>query len=182
MLFEEQKIRLKNGKTAVFRSPAVEDAEELLDFLKTSAGETPFLLRTPGECTMTKEQEQIWISGVRSAPNKVAILCQVEGKIAGNCEIVFHTRMKLKHRASIGISLLREFWNLGIGTAMFQEMIRLAKAWPGITQMELEVMEGNRRAIHLYEKMGFRIVAARPNAFRLADGTMQNELIMVKDL
>ena len=35
--------------------------------------------------------------------------------------------MKTKHRASIGIALVSEYWNQGIGTKMFEEMICLAE-------------------------------------------------------
>ena len=48
--------------------------------------------------------------------------------------------------------------------------------------MELGLIEGNVRARHLYEKMGFRISGVHPNAIRLRDGTMLNEYMMVKTL
>ena len=64
---------------------------------------------------------------------------------------------------------------------MFQEMIRIAKE-QGIEQLELEVIEGNKRAMALYEKMGFRVVSEKPNAIKLKDGTLLSELLMVKDL
>jgi len=182
MLCPEKKLKLNDGRIAVLRSPKEGDAAELLVFLKDVTRETDFLLRAPEECTMTEEQEAAWVNNARSSPNTAVFLCEVDGVIAGDCEIVFLSRTKLRHRAVVGISLRKAYWNLGIGTAMFEEMIRLAKERGGIIQLELEVMEGNDRAIHLYEKMGFRIVAARPNAFRLADGSMRDEYIMVREL
>lgn len=61
MLVQEKQIRLKNGVTAIFRSPRLEDSKELIEYLKTTAGQTPFLLRDPEECTTTEEQEIAWI-------------------------------------------------------------------------------------------------------------------------
>ena len=52
----------------------------------------------------------------------------------------------------------------------------------GIEQLELEVMEGNDRAIRLYEKFGFERFGVRPNAIHLKDGTRPRELLMVKVL
>ena len=182
MLCSEKKFKLKDGRIAVLRSPKEEDAVELLALLKDVTRETDFLLRAPEECTMTEEQETAWINNARSSPNTAVFLCEVDGEIAGDCEIVFLSRLKLRHRAVVGISLRKVYWNLGIGTAMFEEMICLAKERGGIIQLELEVMEGNDRAIHLYEKMGFRIVAARPNAFSLEDGSLRDEYIMVRAL
>ena len=40
MIFEEKTIKLKNGQEAILKSPAVEDAEELLNMVKTACGET----------------------------------------------------------------------------------------------------------------------------------------------
>jgi ribosomal protein S18 acetylase RimI-like enzyme len=82
----------------------------------------------------------------------------------------------------VAIALRRDFWNLGIGTKMFEKLIRIAEGIDDVIQMELEFVEGNDRARHLYEKMGFRIVGIRPNAIRLKNGTLLNEYIMIKEL
>ena len=110
------------------------------------------------------------------------ISCIVDGKIAGNCQISFRTGMKDRHRASVAIALLREFWNLGIGTKMFEEMFRIARERNGVRQIELDFIEGNSRARHLYEKMGFRITGVQPDAIRMKDGTFVNEYMMLKRL
>ena len=65
---------------------------------------------------------------------------------------------------------------------MFNELIRIAEGWDGLTQMELEFVEGNTRARALYEKMGFRIVSVRPDAFKMKDGGFRNEYIMMRKL
>jgi len=70
----------------------------------------------------------------------------------------------------------------GIGTKMFEEMIRLAERREGVMQIELEFVEGNARARYLYEKMGFRITGVHPNAIRLKDGTLLNNYTMIKEL
>ena len=127
MLCSEKKFKLKDGRIAVLRSPKEEDAAELLALLKDVTRETDFLLRAPEECAMTEEQETDWVNNARSSPNTAVFLCEVDGEIAGDCEIVFLSRTKLRHRAVVGISLRKVYWNLGIGTAMFEEMIRLAK-------------------------------------------------------
>ena len=51
MQYKTREILLKDGKIAVFRSPAIEDAAEMAAYLKTTAEETDFLLRTPEECS-----------------------------------------------------------------------------------------------------------------------------------
>lgn len=181
MIVAPKTITLKNGKTATLCSPCEEDAQALLDYLKTTAGETEFILRYPEECTLTVEQELAYINGTNSSPDNAVIVCKVEGKLAGNCHIARHNRIKTKHRADVMIALVKDYWNLGIGTAMFEEMISIAKEW-GISQLELEVIEGNERGMALYKKMGFEVVAERPNSIKLKDGTILSEFIMIKEL
>ena len=182
MLIQEKEIKIKDGRTAIFRSPREDDALGLLEFLRISAGETNFLIRYPEECNLTEAQEREWIRNARESNWMYNIICEVDGKIAGNCEVRFYNRIKLAHRGAIGIALLQPYCSQGIGTAMFEEMIRIARQKEGITLLELEFVEGNKRAQALYEKMGFHIVSVKPNAIRLKDGTLLNEVYMQMEL
>ena len=83
--------------------------------------------------------------------------------------------------ATIGVTVLRDYWNLGIGSAMLFELIQIAQTH-GTEIVELEVAEGNERAIGLYEKFGFRVVSEKPNALKLKDGTFQKIFYMQKYL
>ena len=181
MLFEQKTICLKNGKECIFRSPSAEDAAGMAEHLKRCAAETPFVLRYPEECVETPEQEASFLTGINESENGMMIVCIVDGGIAGTCQISFHDRIKLRHRAGVAIGIIRKYWNLGIGTAMFREMIGAARK-RGVTQLELEFIQGNTRARALYEKMGFQIVSVKPNAIRLKDGTMLKEYFMVKEM
>ncbi len=181
MLYEQKEIPLKDGRVAVFRAPEISDAAVMLDYLKITAAETPFLLRTPEECTLTLEQEEKYLEIARSSENECTVCCFVDGRFAGNCNLSRKRHIKSNHRGEIGIALMREFWGLGIGTAMFEELLSIGKQW-GLRQLELEVMDGNTAAIALYQKMGFEIIATRPEAFCLADGTYRDEHIMMRKL
>ena len=181
MIFQEKQIQLRDGRTALFRSPNAGDAEQMLEYLMLTAGETPYLIRYPEECTETLEQEAAFLQKMNDSPIDMMIVCVIDGKLAGNCRLALHGRIKTRHRAGVAIALVKEFWELGIGTAMFEEMIHVAKGH-GITQLELEVIDGNDRAMGLYRKMGFEIAATKPKAIRLKDGTLLDEHIMIKTL
>ncbi len=181
MLYPEKTITLKNGKTAILRSPRTEDAEELVHWLHQTAEETHYILREPEEVTMTAQQEAGFIDAVVQSPNDCMILCVVDGEIAGNCHLKFYSKRKVRHRSEVAIGLLQKFWGLGIGTAMFEEMIRLAREH-GSTQMELEVLGDNERGIALYRKMGFTVYGERPNSFQLKDGSMVSACLMSRPL
>lgn len=110
------------------------------------------------------------------------LVCLVDGKVAGNCDISWSKGIKTKHRASVAIVLLKDYWDQGIGTRLFQELIHIAESNKDIIQIELDYVEGNYRARALYEKMGFRITGVKPNTIRLKDGTLLNEYSMVKEI
>ena len=155
----------------------------MLDYLRVSAGETEFILRYPEECgKYTPEGEKALFDKVNAADNEAMLVCLVEGKVAGNCQVAWSKGLKTKHRAMVAIALLKDYWGNGIGTRMFQELIRIAESNPDILQMELDFVEGNARARALYEKMGFRITGVRPNAIRLKSGKLLNEYSMVREV
>ena len=183
MVIRDIEFTLKDGRTAVLHSPREEDVPGMLEYLYVSAGETDFLLRYPEECgKYTPEAEKALFERLNASETEAMLACTVDGRIAGNCQIAWSRRIKTGHRASVAIALLKEFWGLGIGTRMFEEMIRIAEADPAILQLELEFIEGNSRARALYEKMGFRITGVNPDAIRLKDGSFRNEYVMMKKI
>ena len=183
MIIKDTVFTLKDGRKALLRSPKDEDIRGVLDYLYVSAGETEFILRYPEECgKYTYEGEKALFDRINASDNEAMLVCIVDGKVAGNCQIAWKTGIKTRHRASVAIALLKEFWNQSIGTRMFEEMIRIAEANENLIQMELEFVEGNTRARALYEKMGFRITGVNPNAIRLRDGTLLNEYCMIREI
>ena len=183
MIVPEFEFTLKDGRKALIRSPGEEDIEGMLDYLYVSAGETEFILRYPEECgKYTPEGEKALFDRANAADNEAMLVCLVDGKVAGNCQVMWSRGIKTRHRASVAIALLKEYWNLGIGTRMFEELIRIAEENPEILQIELEFIEGNSRARALYEKMGFRITGIKPDAIRLRDGAFRNEYSMIRKI
>ena len=179
MILESKMIKLKNGGTVVLKSPEMGDGEKMLRFIKTACGETDFLARYPEEWErVTPENEEGWIKNGRESGSTLLVSCYADGEVVGNCEIRFHTGMKDAHRATVAIAILKKYWGLGVGSAMFEELIAAAKAHSGTEIIELEFMEGNDRARALYEKFGFRIVGERPSAFKLKDGSVRKEYFM----
>ena len=183
MIVRELAFALKDGREALLRSPREEDIPAMLDYLRRSAGETEFLLRYPEECgKYSPEGERALFERMNAADNEAMLVCLVEGRLAGNCQITWSKRLKTRHRADVAIALLREYWGQGIGTRMLGELIRIAERDEHILQLELDFVEGNARARALYEKMGFRITGVRPDAIRLKDGRLLNEYSMIRKI
>ena len=181
MIFEEQTFELK-GKTITLRSPKKEDAEMLIDWLKTVSDETPFLLLYGDEVSLTKEKEESFIEERNSSENGIMILTFVDDEFAGNCSFsAVGTSRRSKHRANIGIALLQKYTNNGLGRLILTELIKKIEE-AGFTQAELSHVGGNDRARHLYESLGFEEVGVIPGAFKYDDGTVRDDCLMVKKL
>ena len=183
MIFEEKKTVLKDGTSAILKTPEIEDAEMLLNSIKTASSETEFLSRTIEDWEIvTVESEEKFIHNVRESQNTLFIACYVDGAIAGNCDITFKSGSKTSHIATVGIALQKKYWNIGIGSAMFKELMKAAEEHNGTEIVDLEMIEGNNRAKTLYEKFGFQVVSVEPKFFKLKDGTYQNLVYMQKYL
>ena len=182
MFYPEKEIKLKDGRTIVLRSARPEDAEILIQYLKETAAETRFLLREPEEAeTMTVEQEIAFLRASEENPNSLMLLAFIDGEHAGNCSFSGYGKMRVRHCCDIAIALYQKFCNAGIGRVMMETVMAAAKE-KGFEQMELQVIEGNDRAVHLYESLGFVRFGLRPNAMKYKDGTYANEILMVKML
>lgn len=181
MKVDEITFELKDGRTALIRSPWEEDVPAMLDYLRTTAGETENLMRYPEEYdNFTAEGEKEFLDRINAAPRDIMPVCFVDGILVGNASLMFDFHIKTRHRASIGIALKKEFWGLGIGTKLFEVIISHAEKMPGLKQLELEVIEGNERGMRLYEKFGFETVAVHPDAIMLKDGRLLDMYLMIK--
>lgn len=182
MIFPEKRTTLADGSAVVLRSTRVEDAPVQLEYLHVTAAQTEFLVSYPEDIKLTVEDEELFIRRQLKDPDSIMIICEVDGRHAGNCSLtVKDSRIKTRHRGSIGIAIRKEFWNRGIGTLLMRELFALGTNM-GLHQLELQVFRDNVRAIALYSKMGFEIVGMLPDAFCLKDGTFRDEYTMVRKL
>jgi len=81
----------------------------------------------------------------------------------------------------VGIAIDEKYWGQGIGSVLFDEMIKFAQD-KGLEQMELDVNTNNTRALHLYKSKGFEIVGTIPRALKIGEGQYYDEHQMVKIL
>ncbi len=175
-------IKDKQDREIILRSAEEKDAESLLDFLKITAAETPFLLREPDEIALSIEQEQDFIKAKKDSENEILLIAEIEGKHIGNCSLMSVGGFRrYRHRCEIAIALYQEYCGLGIGKAMLEMLLDIAKQ-VGYEQAELEVIANNKSAIALYEKLGFQKYGTFPNNMKYADGSYADAYWMMKKL
>ena len=183
MQYKEKEFTLKDGDRVILRSADKEDAAMIIDFMAETAGQTDFLLSTSEDFRkVSVEDEEKWIEG-RLGDDGCILIVMKDGRMIANSNITFLTRhAKEKHRATVGITVEKDYWDKGIGTIIFEELIRIAEKHAGTEQIELGVISTNARARHLYQKMGFKETGVVPRALKLPDGTYLDEILMTKFL
>ena len=182
MEYTPKEIVLGNGKTCLIRRTETADAEKTLVYLKTTSGETPYMAREPEEITLTVEEERSLLREKAESGRELMLYAEIDGRHAGCCSFTpVSGRRRLCHRCMVGISVYREFWGMGIGTALMSEAIAAARS-AGYEQAELDVVSANTSAVAVYRKLGFETVGTIPRAMKYRDGSYADLLLMVKSL
>ena len=130
---------------------------------------------------ISAEEEEKIIKGFNESDNTLLLVVEMDGRLIANGTITRLSKKKMCHRGNVAVSVLKEFWNLGIGKKLLICLEDYAKEW-GLSQLELDYFSGDERGKILYEKIGFIQVGETPNAFILEDGTRYNNIKMVKGI
>ena len=175
-------IKARNGQEIVLRSASVTDAPALLEYLRVTAAESPFLMRDPDEIRLTLLEEQVFLLEKADAERELLLIALADGKHIGNCALMqIGSSRRYAHRCGIAIALYQAYCGLGIGTAMLETVLRIAKE-TGYEQAELEVMSANTKAAALYEKLGFQRYGTFPRNMKYPDGHYDDSVWMMKRL
>lgn len=144
-----------------------EDAAALVEYLGVIGGETDNLTFGAEGPPVTPEEEAEFLRKQNASPRDLLILAKENGEILGDAHVEALPR-RMAHRGSIGITVRKAAWGRGIGTALLERLIAHARE-QGLEILSLEVRSDNGRAIHLYEKFGFRKIGTFPG-FLKVDG------------
>ena len=106
----------------------------------------------------------------------------MDGRIIASADVSSRgPKSRLLHRSDLGISILKDYWHLGLGSALMERLIAFAQR-SGYEQIELTVESKNRRAVNLYMKYGFTVFGTRPHGMKYPDGSYDNDYLMVRML
>ncbi|SIA55834.1 ribosomal-protein-alanine acetyltransferase RimI [Mycobacteroides abscessus subsp. abscessus] len=172
-------VRLTGGVELLVRNAVASDARALRDIMQRTHAETDYLLSYPDEQSVDDEQEARLLAETERSDNEVELVAVVDGKIVGSAGVAaVGSRRKVGHRACFGISILKEHWGMGIGRVLMEASIDCARR-AGYTQLELEVVADNQRAVSLYRRAGFEEYGRNPRGYRSASAGYQ-ELVHMR--
>jgi len=116
-------------------------------------------------------------------PNNHLFVAEVEEngtkKIVGVVGLNIYSLPRLRHSASTGIMVHRDYQNMGIGTKLLKKVIDLADKELMLVRVELNVYVDNERAIKLYESFGFKIEGRKKYA-SIRNGEYVDEYLMAR--
>ena len=142
-----------------------EDAAAQLEYLKIIGGETDNLSFGPEGVPLDEEAERSYLRMQEESNDNIQLLAKVNGEIIGTASLNRkHGRMH--HRAEFGISLKKAWWGCGAAKALANGVLDFARK-NGVEQVNLEVRSDNKRAITLYEKLGFKKLCTFPAFFKI---------------
>lgn len=146
---------LRNGNSYIIRSVTKDDAEKMLTYLESIAGESNNLTFGPGEFDITIEKERELLELYSQSERHFFIVAEYQNRIIANINFSTHNRKRLYHTGEFGVSVAKDYWHNGIGEVLIRELIQWAKDGGLVTKINLRVRDDNAAAIALYEKLGF---------------------------
>lgn len=161
-------VELKCGLELLVRNAVASDARALRETTQRTHAQTDYLLSYPDEQSVDDEQEARSLEETERSGNEVELVAIIDGRIVGSAGVsAVRSRRKVAHRARFGISILKECWGMGIGRMLMDASIDCARQ-AGYTQLELEVVADNERAVSLYRCAGFEEYGRNPRGYRSA--------------
>ena len=170
----------ENGQKVVLRTPRWEDVDDLLELINSLVEEGAEIGRA--ERIESREAEIDWLSGALARLEKDEVfylVAEVDGKVVASSDMRVLGGYE-KHVGVVGIVIGKGFRDLGIGTQMMQALVEEGRK-RGLKVLTLCAFASNKRAIHLYEKIGFTQTGLIPKK-HFKEGKYIDEVIMTKAL
>ena len=140
----------------IIREADIEDAKNVIEYIKIVSDETDFLISDSSERKFTVKKEKEFLQNIQSSILEKIFLFEIENKIVGMCSIEGINKIRIKHRVDLAITVLKNYWGNKIGEKLIDYAIEYCKS-NCIKKIELTVRIDNERALKLYKKFGFEI-------------------------
>ena len=139
------------GDRIILRAIEREDLPDYVRWLNDPAVLEYFADMIP----LSLEKEEKWYNDMLRDPRFRAFAVEFEGRHIGSAGLADIDGRNA--RAEIGLFIgLPEMWDRGLGFDVLTTLVRFGFEQMNLNRIYLRVFSGNERAIHLYEKVGFR--------------------------
>lgn len=158
-----------------------QQAKEILDCIKKAVTESDNLIVTMDNLkNYTVIEEKFLIEGYNRSKTGLMLVGMVDEKIVSIGTLQGNDiTSKSGHRVTLGIFVLKDYWNMGIGRQMITAMLDYCVENPYIEIVDLDVRADNEAAIGLYERFGFDRIGYYEDYFKDEDGNYGDAVLMV---
>ena len=182
-----REFTLRDGRSVVVREADSGDLDKLLTYINGLVHEKKrnesSQLFTGFESRLTRRQEAEWLNELSrrvKKGDKISVLAEVDGVVAGNGDITRGTYSETRHHGHLGLTVREAYRGLGIGREMVKVLLAEARR-QGLKTVDVEFLSTNKATIHVYEKSGFKRVGTIPGKV-YRNGTFVDSLIMARRL
>jgi ribosomal protein S18 acetylase RimI-like enzyme len=121
--------------------------------------------------TYSYERDELtddWIRHYWLENTVTTLVARVGGKVAGVCAIRFNRTGRGEHIANASYIVHHDYRGIGIGHALGEESLKVAKAKGFIAMQFNYVVSTNAKAVALWQSLGFKIIGTMPQGYRHA--------------
>ena len=173
---------LKNKQALTISYPEPEQAQDIINYLNLVGGESDYLLFGKNEFPTSAADEAKLLASWKTGTSNLMLAGNVNNEIISILTLARPKRPRLLHLGELGITVRKDFWNIGVGSQMISSMFEwVSKHDKNLTKITLEVVEDNIPALALYEKFGFKKEGLKTRC-SYVNGKYYNSVIMGVEL
>jgi ribosomal protein S18 acetylase RimI-like enzyme len=161
------------------RAARPDDAPHTLALMRRALGEpNNYLITAPHEFSFAVEDERRFILDHLNGRNSCYFVAEAQPPhLVGMVTCRGGSRAATRHVTRLGITVAQGWRDRGIGRRLIMQVIAWGRASGVVRRIELNVMQPNTRAIHLYQSCGF-VIEGQQTAAYLKDGQFVDNLMM----
>jgi len=124
---------------------------------------------------------QSFISGLTDNDHMLVAEVEEDGvkRVVGVATLSVNRSNRVRHSASIGLMVDRDYHRMGIGKALMTHLIDIGDNWLMLIRIELGAFTDNEKAINLYKSLGFKIEGTKKYAI-IRNGKYEDEYLMAR--
>lgn len=174
------------NNTFLFRFPEQKDVLQMVEYSNEFNAESEFTLFPEERINST--DAQVYLARIMGKIDRhesvyLFVFCKTanELRLAGRININLEPGLQ-QHLGELGISIRQDYRNMGLGTTLIELAIEVAKRWlSGLEIIQLTTFSTNQRALHLYQKLGFKEFGRLPKGVK-REGQYQDFVYMWREV
>lgn len=177
-----EKIILKDKEFTIrkFSENDCENPQKFLVYINSLIDDPEALISLKTKKSI--KEEKTWLQNTLSiikSSKMTMLIAESENLIIGETGVRICPERR-DHVAELGISITKDYRGYGLGTLLLKKIIQAAKInlMPQPIMIRLSAFDTNKKAISLYEKNGFKVVARIPKQHKF-NNRLIDELVMI---